>query len=203
MFTPHLRLSNALDTRVRQKNCSHQVVKHLLCHQLLLWVSWRVLCPHPGDYIFINGPFFRWAGWWVGWIHYKKEDQSSFWFCNLSVIWGKVPEFRLAHRKFSELWCLEIWKFDVLQLATVSHHLDPRKLGQKERVDQNDRPQDEGIEHGDSRILWIIFILPLAFNGSSSSWVFSVVLKGIPWWLIIEWNREIHHGSLGVWDTFS
>ena len=23
---------------------------------------------------------------------------------------------------------LEMWKFDVLQLATVSHHLDPRKL---------------------------------------------------------------------------
>lgn len=66
---------------------------------------------------------------------------------------------------------LEIWKFDVLQLATVSHHLDPRKLFQKKRVDQNDRPQDEGIEHGDSRILWIIIILPLAFNGSSSSFV--------------------------------
>jgi len=35
-------------------------------------------------------------------------------------------------------------------------------------------PQDEGIEHGDSRILSIIIILPLAFNmfnGSSSSWV--------------------------------
>ena len=156
---------------VPQKNCSHQVVKHLLCHQLLLWVSWRVLCPHPGDYIFINGPFFRWAGWWVGWIHYKKEDRSWFWFCSLSVIWGKVPEFRLAHRKFSEFWCfgnLEIWCFATCNCFSPS---GPSQIISKKRVDQNDRPQDEGIEHGDSRILWIIITLPLAFNGSSSSFV--------------------------------
>ena len=56
-----------------------------------------------------------------------------------------------------------------LTISTLANYF------KKKRLDQNDRLQDEGIEHGDSRILWIIIILPLAFNGSSSSWVFSFV----------------------------